>query len=96
MSRLRVCPVCGSRAISNLYSDDFGDGTGRLSLRCGRCYTWRGRALASHRARVLERRLERILKRDRRAITDEVRRIERAGIDSNDLHPARTTRLASF
>lgn len=91
-SALRECPVCRSRAVSRMRTDDVDDYEVCLSLRCGECGTWRSAVHETPRARAVEGRLCRRLKGDRRDIEFALRRLELAGIDPDDLPAARKNR----
>jgi hypothetical protein len=77
-ARLRVCPVCGSRAISGMDGVEFDARRARWMLRCGECETWRAFVVGARFGRVLERRFGRMLERDLRGLERVAERHERA------------------
>ena len=60
---LRVCPVCGSEAVSALQRADVERRRIPLSLRCGECETWRGSRVRPRVADALEEELRHDLER---------------------------------
>jgi hypothetical protein len=80
----RHCPVCGSDAVSQLLSSDVGEQEATVAVRCGACATWRARTVRWKRARALEHRLQRMTRRHRYAIEDDLRHLRRAGLQSAD------------
>jgi hypothetical protein len=75
--------MCRAEAIGDIYANDLDDELAELGLRCGACQTWRSVVLASRRAVVLERRVLKKLKRDRRDIQAAVWRAE-LGVEDAD------------
>jgi hypothetical protein len=59
--------------------DDAGPAGLRCMLRCAACETWRGATVPAAQGFVLEYRLARRLRRDRRRLSRELRRLERGG-----------------
>lgn len=89
-SSLRSCPVCRSQAISEATSVDAGEDEVKLLLHCGACGTWRSRAFHWTLAMAVERRLTRLVERDRDEIEADLRRMRVAGVASDDFrspHP---------
>jgi hypothetical protein len=54
---LRICPVCGSQAVSTLERVDVERRRVPLALRCGECGTWRGSRVRPRVADALEEEL---------------------------------------
>lgn len=81
--RLRACPVCGSRAVSES-GVEASESRAWLRLRCGACGTCRRAHLDWWRANVVEAWLERLHRRDRREIADDLRRLRLAGVEPDD------------
>ena len=72
-STLRRCPLCGADAIAAVSRTDSG-GRARCEVRCGGCATWRAIEGRRRRVDVLERRMEAILRADRRRMALALRR----------------------
>jgi hypothetical protein len=85
---LRHCPICRSKAIRQIVTDDEDDAV-RLWMRCGACETWRTTLLRASRAPTIERRLTRRLERDRRLIANDLRRVEQFGVAAEDFRVGR-------
>ena len=81
--RLVRCPVCRAEAVGDFSVSDLDDDLAQLRLRCGACQTWRSMVVASQRAVVLERRIVRKLRRDRRDIQAALWRVE-LGVEDRD------------
>jgi ribosomal protein S27AE len=82
--RLRTCPVCGSRAAGELTDHEESEGVVTLRLRCGACGTWRGAKLDWLQSHYVKAKLERRYRRDRRELTQDLRRLELAGAEPGD------------
>jgi hypothetical protein len=60
---LRICPVCGSEAVSTVQRGDVERRRTPLSVRCGECGTWRGSRVRARIADALEEGLNRDVER---------------------------------
>jgi len=57
--RLRTCPICRSKAVSELERIEDEEGAVHVKVRCGECWTWRAGEIGWRAADALERRLHR-------------------------------------
>jgi hypothetical protein len=64
-SALRRCPLCGADAVAAVARTDPGR-RARFEVRCGGCATWRAIEGRRRRIAALERRLDALVRHDRR------------------------------
>ena len=72
-TRLRICPACGSDAVSSIQVHDCEESTTWVDVHCGACATWRRETLHGVRARIALARVKRIHLRQRRHIESDLR-----------------------
>jgi formate dehydrogenase maturation protein FdhE len=93
-ARLRICPVCGSDAVSSMYADARDGADVRVLVRCGGCATWRSKSLHWVRAHTTLARINRTQRRQLHEIERDL--CELSAADTASYRPRRgsTTAIA--